>query len=82
MCHHAHGAVRGRLGLRLLRAGDLHQNPQITEWTRLEGTSIYHLVKQGHPDHVVQDFICAGLKLSREGDSTSPLGSLCSITSQ
>jgi len=40
------------------------------------------LPKQGHPEQAAQDLVQAGLNISREGDSTTSLGSLvqCSMT--
>jgi len=52
----------------------------ITECSGLEGTSGSSsptpLPKQGHPEQAAQDLIQVGLNISREGDTTAPLGSL------
>ena len=61
----------------------ISQNHRITEWSGLEGTSVGHLGQPPCRSRVTQSRLHRRvLNISREGDSTGPLGSLfqCSIT--
>ena len=54
---------------------------RITEWWRLEWTSleaiVQHLLKQEHPQQVVQDYVQVAFEDLKVGDSTNSLGNLC-----
>ena len=64
-----------------------YRNESITEWSGLEGTSVGHLVQppcrsRGTCSRLHRTLSRQVLNISREGDSTTSLGSLfqCSVT--